>query len=502
MNTFFKSGFWILILFGFSFGLTAQQDKLEKIDEYITQAMIDWEMPGFAVGIVSGDSVVFAKGYGTKEYGKNDPVDINTQFVIASCSKAFTTASLAILVDRGQINWDDKVIRHLPDFQMYDPWVTNEITIRDLITHRSGLETFSGDFLWISSTYDREEVIRRARYLKPASSFRSKYGYQNIMYITAAEIVKAVTDTAWNIFVEKHFLEPLGMDNTTTTYKAMLSSENFAKAHYKKDGKTKIYIDTQKDNAGGALGLNSSVNDITKWLKLQLGEGNYLGSQIVSKTQWSEMTKNQMVVGNYNYGMGWSIRYRDGKRIIAHGGGMPGMISQVAFAPDEKLGFVLLSNADESLVGAISNYIWDVFFDKEPKDYSRNVLEFLTKRKERIENETKRREDERIAGTIPSLALEKYCGIYEDEMYGSAEISIKNGGLYLQFIPTPTFRGELKHFHLDTFYIDWEDEFLTRGYLKFNLDFNGKTKSFEMEVPHSPDFIFTELLFEKQTSKK
>ncbi|MEK6553558.1 MAG: serine hydrolase domain-containing protein, partial [Bacteroidota bacterium] len=182
----------------------AQQDKLQKIDEFINKAMKDWEMPGFSVAIVKNDSVIFAKGYGVRNINKSDPVDENTLFVIAPCSKAFTTASLAILVDQGKIKWDDPVTKYLPDFQMYDPWVTKEITIRDLTSHKSGLETFSGDFLWLNSTYDRKEVINRARYLKPTSSFRSKYGYQNIMFITAAEVIKAVTDTSWSDYIKTH----------------------------------------------------------------------------------------------------------------------------------------------------------------------------------------------------------------------------------------------------------------------------------------------------------
>ncbi len=497
-NIAFKKAAVLFFVIIFSCLLSAGQDKLEKIDAYIKQAMIDWEMPGFALAVVHEDSVIFAKGYGTKEFGENDPVDASTQFVIASCSKAFTTASLAVLVDQGRIGWDDKVIKYLPYFQMYDPWVTHEMTIRDLVTHRSGLETFSGDIMWINSTYDRNEIIKRARHLKSVTGFRYRYGYQNIMYITAAEIVKAVTDTVWNEFVRHHFLKPLGMENTSTTYAEMLQSENYSKSHYKKDGQTRIYSDTQTDNAGGAIGLNASVKDMAQWIKLQLGQGNYRGQQLISKSQWNEMTRNQMAVGSSNYGLGWFISYREGRRIIAHGGGMPGMISRVAIVPEENLGIVLMSNADESFVSAAANYILDLFFDLEPKDYSREALENLEKRKERINAEQQKRESGRIKNTKPSLPLEKYCGLYEDQMYGNAAITLEKRRLFMQFIPNPSFRGELKHFHLDVFYIDWEDEFLTRGYVKFDFNFDGTIKDFEIEVPHSPDFIFTELLFKKK----
>ncbi|MFZ6032421.1 MAG: serine hydrolase [Melioribacter sp.] len=490
--------FLLILLFLSGYVLHAQTDKLKQLDEYIQNSMADWEMPGFAVSIVKDDSVIFAKGYGVREFGKDEKVDQNTLFVIASCSKAFTTAALAILVDRGKINWDDKVIDYLPDFQMYDPWVTNEITIRDLVTHRSGLATFSGDFLWLGSNYDRKEVVRRARRLKPVSSFRSKYGYQNIMFITAAEIIKAVTDTSWGDFIKEHFLLPLKMVNTNTSYKELAVSENKARAHYKKDGEIKVYTDIQKDNASGALGINSSVNDLAQWIRLQLNRGKIDSLVIFSEEQSKEMWSNQTAFGEMNYGLGWFIRYRNGKRMLYHGGGMPGMISTVALIPEENVGFAVLSNMETGMVSAIRDYIVDLFTGAEPKDYNKIMIEKWNERLQKYEDELKRREEVRVKNTSPSLPLEKYCGKYEDKMYGEAEVSMKDGKLFLQFIPTPTFRGVLNHYHYDTFFIDWKDEFLTRGWIKFDMDFEGNVKRFTLEVPNSPDFIFTELLFEKK----
>ncbi len=501
MKPFFLKSFAkiiITLLFVFYQLAFAQQEELKKLDGYITNAMKDWKMPGFAVAIVKNDSVIFAKGYGVREIGKKDPVDENTLFVIASCSKAFATASLAILVDQGKIKWDDTVIKYLPDFQMYDPWVTKEITIRDLVTHRSGLETFSGDILWLGSTYDRKEVIRRARFLKPTSSFRSKYGYQNIMFIAAAEVIKAVSDTSWNDYIKTHFLNPLEMNNTNTSYAELAAAINAAKGHYNRDGQIKVFNDIQKDNAGGALGLNSNVLDVAQWLRLQLGKGLYKGKRIFSEKQSNEMLTNFTPLGNMNYGLGWFIRYWNGKRLYNHGGGMPGMISDVSFIPEENVGVVILSNMETGMTSAIRNYVWDLFTNVEPKDHNKIMLESWAKRVEGFEKEDKRREEVRVKNTKPSMPLEKYCGIYEDKMYGKAEISLKNGKLFLQLLPSQTFRGALNHYHYDAFYIDWEDLFLTRGWIKFDMDFNAEIKKFSIEVPNSPDFIFTELLFEKQ----
>ncbi len=487
----------VYVIIFLTLSLNAQDDKFSKIDSFIDSAMTEWKMPGFAVAIVKDDSVQFAKGYGVREAGKNDAVDENTLFVIASCSKAFTTAALAILADSGKLNWDDPVIKYLPDFQIYDPWVTNEITIRDLVTHRSGLATFSGDFLWLGSNYDTKEVIRRSRFLKPASSFRTKYGYQNIMFITAAEIIKAVTDTSWGDYIKAHFFDKLGMSNSNTSYAEMRNGDNVAMSHFLKDGEMKTYEYTQKDNAHGALGINSSAKDMAQWLRLQLAKGKFNGQTIFSTKQSNEMWANHFAFGNLNYGLGWFIRYTNGKKVLNHGGGMPGMISDVTLVPEENFGFVILSNYETGMVSAVRSYIIDIMTNVEPKDYLKLSKEGWTKRLERFDNELKRREEIRNKDSEPSLPLEKYCGVYEDKMYGKAEVTLKDDNLFLQFQPTPSFNGTLYHYQYDIFYIDWEDKFLTRGWVKFEMDFNGNPNKITFEVPNSPDFIFTELLFEK-----
>lgn len=492
--------FFLLLVFFIQ--TQAQEDKVLKVDAFINQAMIDWKMPGFAVAIVKNDSVIFSKGYGVRDIRKSDPVNENTLFVIASCSKAFTTASLAILVDQGKIKWDDPVTKYLPDFQLYDSWVTKEITIRDLVSHKSGLETFSGDFLWINSTYDRKEVIQRARYLKNTSGFRSKYGYQNIMFIAAAEIIKAVTDTSWGDYINSHILKKIEMKNSNTSYAEFYKTINASKAHYTKDNETKVYTDHQIDNAQGALGINSSAYDVAQWIRLQLGRGSYKGKRIFSERQSAEMWNNQTSIGQMNYGLGWFIRYWNGKRMMNHGGGMPGFISDVTLIPEEKFGFVLLSNYDNGMVGAVRNYISDIFTNIEPRDWEKIMLDGYKRRMDMFDKENKRREEIRVKDSNPSLPLEKYCGIYEDKMYGKTEVSLREGKLFLQFIPSPTFRGELKHYHYDQFYIDWEDEFLTRGWVKFDMNFTAEIKKMTFEVPNSPDFIFTELLFEKLPDRK
>ncbi|HOI29433.1 MAG TPA: serine hydrolase [Melioribacteraceae bacterium] len=498
MSSKIKYSIFFFILFILSPSLKAQEPRIDKIDSYISQAMKDWKMPGFAVAIVKNDSVIFAKGYGVKDIRSNEPVDQNTNFMIASCSKAFTTASIARLADQGKLKWDDPVIKHLPYFQMYDPWVTKEMTIRDLVTHRSGLATFSGDILWLGSTYSKEEVIKRAQFLKPTSSFRSRYGYQNIMYSVAGEVIEAVSDTNWHDYVKYNFFNPLGMNRSVTSIKELKEKGNNAWPHRIKDGNVIAYNDYYSiETVAPAGAINSSVHDMAQWIRLQLNKGKNGDKRIFSERQSFEMWANHMFLGNNNYGLGWFSAYSNGKRVLNHGGGMPGMISDVTIIPEEKLGMVILSNLETGMVSAIKNYIVDVMLGVEPKDYNKTSMEGWKRRTDAYERENKRREEIRVKDSKPSLALEKYCGIYEDKMYGRAEVTLNDGKLFMQFIPSPEFRGELKHYQFDQFYIDWQDEFLTRGWIKFDMNFNGEIKDFTIEVPNSPDFIFTELFFEK-----
>jgi CubicO group peptidase (beta-lactamase class C family) len=490
--------FLIIFLFIISSQTFSQTDKITKIDSFIVASMSQWKMPGFAVAIVKNDSVIFSKGYGVKDLRTGESVDENTLFMIASCSKAFTTAALARLVDQGKLKWDDPAIKYLPGFHTYDPWVTKEITIRDLVTHRSGLETFSGDILWLGSTYDAKEVIRRSQFLKPTSSFRSKYGYQNIMYSVAGSVIPVLTDTSWSDFIKYNFFKPLGMNNSVTSISEMKENGNFAQPHKFKNGEVAAYPEFYSiETVAPAGAINSSVRDMTNWIRLQLNKGQFGGRKIFSERQSTEMWANHTPIGTSNYGLGWFIRYWNGKKIYNHGGGMPGMISEVALIPEEKLGLVILSNYETGMVAAVKNYILEVINNIPAKDWNKTMLDAWNRRLDAFEKENKRREEVRVKDTKPSLPPEKFAGIFEDKMYGKAEILLKDNALHLQLLPSPTMRGELKHYHFDTFYIDWEDEFLTRGWVKFEMDFNGEIKKFSIEVPNSPDFIFTELLFEK-----
>src|SRR5215213_3846062 len=236
-----RLGLLLLALLAFSHAALAQtlEERLKEVDEYAAKAGQEWKVPGFSVAIVKDDKVVFVKGYGVRELGRPEPVDKDTLFAVASNTKAFTSAALATLVDEGKLKWDDPVTKYLPYFQLYDPYVTREMTVRDLLSHRSGLATFGGDLLWYETNYSREEIIRRVRFLKPTYGFRSRFGYQNIMFLAAGEIIPVVTGKSWDEFVKERFFTPLGMARTVTTYKQLMAAANVAAPHNEFEGRVR-----------------------------------------------------------------------------------------------------------------------------------------------------------------------------------------------------------------------------------------------------------------------
>ncbi|MBK8305391.1 MAG: beta-lactamase family protein [Chloracidobacterium sp.] len=246
------SGFLVLILV-LHLGAVAQtlDDKLKEIDAYANTVMDTWHGPGMAIAIVKDDKTVFAKGYGLRELGKPEKVDENTIFEIASNSKAFTTASLAILVDEKKLSWNDKVSKYLPEFQMYDPWVTSELTVRDLVTHRVGLDTFSGDLLWFNTTYSMDDMLKRVKYLKPVSSFRTRYGYQNLMFVAAGKIVEKVSGKPWPVFVKERIMDQIGMTRSVTSINAL--PDNVARPHNESGGKLACAAADQRCKLRGSL---------------------------------------------------------------------------------------------------------------------------------------------------------------------------------------------------------------------------------------------------------
>ena len=505
MNRLRKLVFFLLIVPTF---LQAQtlDEKLREIDDYANTVMTTWKGPGMAIAVIKDDKVAFQKGYGTRELGKEAPVDRDTLFAIASNSKAFTTASLAILVDEKKLAWDDKVSKYLPDFQMYDPWVTSELTVRDLVTHRIGLDTFSGDLLWYETTYSPDEILKRVRYLKPVSSFRTRFGYQNLMFIAAGRVVEKVSGKSWCAFVTERILTPLAMSRTTCSVNNL--PDNAAWPHNESGGTLRRLHRGDVDGSSSAAALNSSVADLSKWVRTQLARGKFEGKQIFSEEQAWAMHQQWLAqqVGPSNtpgiqprhfsgVGMGWFVYDYLGRKIINHSGGLDGMLSYTVLIPEENAGFVVLTNNESPSFAVMTSKIRDVLVGAPKRDYNDEAVKRIADNKKSDADAAKKVDDARVANTKPSLTLSNYAGTYSDKMYGDVTIAEESGKLVMRFSPSPNFVADLEHWHYDTFVIKWRPSVaynFPRGFVTFTIDKDGKTDVLKVDQPNN-DFWFYEL---------
>ena len=494
------------------------EERLREIDAYAARAGQEWRVPGFSVAVVKDDRVVFAKGYGVRELGRPEPVDEDTLFAVASNTKAFTAAALATLVDEGRLKWDDPVTKYLPWFQLHDAYATRDLTVRDLLSHRSGLATFGGDLLWYETTYGRDQVLRRVRFLRPAHPFRARYGYQNIMFLAAGEIVPAVTGKSWDDYVSEKFFRPLGMARSNTTYRQLMASQNVASPHNETGGRVKVVRYSNVDAAGGAAAVNSSAAEMAEWVRLQLGRGTYAGRKIFSAAASREMWTPQAVVSGVSesaerfnptvhfnlYGLGWFLSDYRGRKVVTHSGGLDGMTSRVALMPEENLGVVVLTNSETPLQSFLWYKVFDVFLGAPPRDWSAEYMARARAAREREEAEAKKAEAARVPDTRPSLPLQAYAGTYGGPMYGDAKVTEENGRLVVRLLPSPNYVGDLEHWHFDTFRIKWRESVVypyPRGWVSFTLSQKGEVDEMKIDVPN-PDFDFKELEFKRAPGAK
>ncbi len=512
--------FWIALSGLVVAGQQESKVDLGALDAYLEQARQDWKIPGMAVAIVKDGEIVLAKGYGVKEFGKEEAVDDRTLFAIASNTKAFTAATIALLVEEGKLSWDDKVREHLPYFKLYDPYVTEEMTVRDLLCHRSGLRTFSGDLLWYETNYSTEEVIRRAQYLKPAYGFRSKFGYSNIMFMVAGEIVAKVSGKSWGDFLAERIFEPLGMKDSNIGTQALDGRDNVATPHsVLPDGRTVTVPYTNSIQIGSAGAINSNVHDMAQWLKMQLAMGEYDGKRILSDDNiwemWSihtvlnvsQRSKRMFPTRNFGgYGLGWQLFDHHGHKVVNHGGGLDGMVSYVAMAPDMKLGMVILTNSINGLPPVLMYKILDVYMGVEEKDWSRFYLE-RTKEAEKRQAEAEKKVpvEKKKKRKTPAVNLEDYVGTYTCQMYGDAVVKMEKGKLVLDFAPAPVLTSDLEYWQYDTFDLKLRRIFSFipegKGNVQFIRDMKGNVTEMKVDIPNR-DFWFQELEFKKDPPKK
>ena len=476
---------------------TAQPAPLGGLDDYITAAMEAWEVPGLAIAVVHDGRAVYERGYGVRDVTTGEPVDEHTLFAVGSTSKAFTSAALGMLVDEGRLGWDDRVIDHIPWFEMYDAYATRELTVRDLLTHRSGLAR--GDAVWFMWPHDRNEIIRRVRYLEPTRSFRGAWQYQNLMFLTAGEVVRAVSGRSWDDFVAERIFAPLGMTRSVTSTNPLAGMENVASPHVPVDGTPTPVAHKNIDNVGPAGSIYSSVSQMARWVALHLESGVHGDARLVSDSVMAAMHYPQMqiqadapenrlhsrdAVMNFNaYGLAWWVLDYRGRRVVDHGGGIDGMRAHVAFMPEEGVGMVALSNArPNNLIVALMYRVFDHYLDggvgRESADWSTLMLAEMQEGEASAAEARRALEASRAQGTSPSRPLAEYAGAYEEEYHGVVDILHENGGLRLSLGGKTT--GRLEHWHYDVFRVVPDNPANAEMFVTFTVGADGAAGTLEL----------------------
>jgi len=500
-----------LVLFTLLIGSQSMRAQAppKGLDAYVESVQKEFEVPGIALAIVKDGKVVVAKGYGVRKLGESARVDDRTLFGIASNTKAFTATALGILVEEGKLEWDAPVIRYLPWFQLSDPYVTRELTIRDLLVHRSGLGLGAGDLLWWpSSRYNRKEIAKRLQFIPLVKSFRSAYAYDNVLYLIAGEVIEAVSGETWEQFVASHILSKVGMTDSNVRHSDAAGGGNVAATHAEIDGKVRPISPFTSDNTNPAGGVNASARDIAKWMIVQLdsgrvADGTRLFSPRTTVQLWSIVTPTPSgnpppelaaLRANFNgYALGFGVRDYRGYKLVQHTGGLPGYVSKVAMIPELKLGVAVLTNQESGeAFESITYYVLDHFLGVSRT----NWLGAFKTLHARIDSMTARMEKEiaakRDSTSRPPLPLASYAGTYNDPWYGDVTISLESGNLVIRFDHTPSLVGDLEHWQYDTFVARWRDrELRADAFVTFALNPDGSIDQAKMKaVSPATDFSF------------
>jgi CubicO group peptidase (beta-lactamase class C family) len=462
----------------------AQRPDFAAFDRYVAQGVRDWKVPGLAVAVVKDDSVVFAKGYGVRELGKPDRVDEHTLFAIGSTTKAMTALSVLMLSDEGKLRLNDPVLQYLPTLQLYDPVMTRELTVRDLLTHHTGLP--GSDLLWSGGDYDMPEIMRRLRYLRPVGSFRSVYNYQNVQYALAGEVMRAAGGLSWGEFVERRILQPLGMTETVVTLAGTRGRPNVSTPHLEINDTIRVIENRSVDPVAPAGSIWSSVHDMARWMRFVLDSGRVGGQRLIREETFVDWLSPQVVIprGSFypttrlarphqiNYALGWFLHDYNGLSVAMHTGSIDGQIAIIGLVPDLRLGVYVLANLDHAeLRHALMYRVFDMYHGGGTRDWSADLRSLYGGLEQRGRDAEAAFRAARVPGTRPSVALEKYVGTYLDSLYGTVRVTLQGGRLHAAF--GRGFTGPLEHWHHDTFLARWEDSRTDPSPLTFALDVNG-----------------------------
>lgn len=467
-----------------------QRGPLRGMDAYAEQAMRDWRVPGMAMAVVKDDSVVYMRGFGTRTVGRDEPVDAHTSFAIASTTKAFTATAIAMLVDEGRVRWDDPVSMHIPGFSVAaDPGLASALTVRDLLSHRTGLPT--ADLLWYASGSSSEDILRRLRYVRPFASPRTRYQYNNNAYMLAGMVVQHASGMPWAEFVRTRILQPLGMDETLTGFAGLDARGNVATPHLEvRDTVRPIrYLDF--DNIGPAGSINSSVHDMAKWIRAQLAGGWAPGGSLVSERQHQEMLTPQFLIPqaqfypaarlarpNFTaYGLGWFLQDYRGRKVAMHTGSIDGMSALLALVPEERLGMVVYLNLDHAeLRHALMYRVLDAYLGAPPRDWSTELRALYAPFAQQARAAEREAASRRVPDTRPSLPLEAYAGRFADPDSLHPGVTVRVDGDRLVATLGADRGGEVEHWHYDVFRVRWADPSLGQDFWSYTIDAQGRAQ--------------------------
>ena len=464
-------------------------------DEWMMEGMMEWQIPGMAVGVVKDNEIIYLNGFGVRKLGEPERVDRNTVFGIASVSKNMTAAALAMLVDEGKIHWDDRVVDYIPWFELNDPYATSQVTIRDLLLHRVGLGRVLGNRLQFMTNSSRDELLRQVKFMDFEAPFRYQSVYNNVMFSLAGQIIEYAEGVSWDEFLMERLFSPLQMNRTTTSITMLEGMDNLAHPHQEIKGEVVPISWRNWDNAGPAGGVNSSVTDVCNWLLMQLGEaGSFRDSTLISSARMRDMHRAQQALpqgdpysAQASFGLGWRVSDYEGYRVLSHGGATDGFNTSAYMLPEENLGIIVMSNTFNLFREAVVFTLIDAMIGNEGKDWHEYYRNLYLEGFERVKSLREKIHKERERETSPSFELEQYTGTYADEVYGQIEVFLNdNNELEIKFWEDENLITILEHWHYDTFRAIWKNPAQREEFCWFTMGKDGRPEFLKFEFALRP----------------
>ncbi|MCU0445299.1 MAG: serine hydrolase [Microscillaceae bacterium] len=481
------------------------EEKIKSLEPYIEKAMQDWQVPGLGLAVVYKNKLIYAKGLGYRDLEKKLPVTSQTIFAIGSATKAFVGVGIGQLVDAGKLDWNKPIRNYLPDFQLHNNFATQQMTAIDLLCHRSGLPRH--DFMWYGSSFSRQELYERLRFLEPNADFRTKWQYQNLMFMTAGYLIEKLSNKTWEQYTKQNIFEPLGMKTANFSVIESQKSPDVALPYTSKNDKITLIPFRNLDAMGPAGSINANVEEMANWLIMQLNGGKFAGKEIISSSILAQTHTPQMSMGvglseetfYSSYAMGWFVNQYRGHLRVDHGGNIDGFSANAALYPKDSLGIVVLTNANGNLVTSIArNMVIDKLLNLNEIDWNKRLLDDRNKNREEAKQKATTPDPNQKKATLPSHPLADYAGNYEHPAYGIAEIKFEGKQLHIDF---HTLKSPLNHYHYDIFVASDEDNF-NKNKFQFGMNDKGEIDYFKTQFdPNVPDITFSRKIEPRKLTK-